>query len=93
MNKEMNSVTDGMNVNEGVEQPYFATFAMVREGDDVVQDKLICLNTFRMPGYYFVEVSENIISDVGMRFNVMTGEFDFVAPETESSSTGETSSS
>lgn len=93
MSKEITSDADEMeSIDDGV-QPYFATFAMVREGDNVVQDKLICLNTFRMRGYYFVEVGENVISDVGMRFNAMSGEFDFVAPENESSSTGDTLSS
>lgn len=93
MTQENTSNTDDMAMEDESDLPYFANFAMVREADNIVQDKLICLNTFKMSGYYFVEITDGAICDIGMRYDAVTGTFSFVAPENESSSTGETASS
>lgn len=79
-------------VTEQEAAPYFASFAMCRESDSIVQDILVCLNTFKMSGYFFVEITDGMICDKGMRYNALTGQFEFVEPVTESSSTGESSS-
>jgi len=80
-------------VTEQEAAPYFASFAMTRESDNIVQDILVCLNTFKMGGYFFVEITDGMICDKGMRYNAMTGEFELVETVTESISTGETTSS
>lgn len=86
------STSSENDVSEEEAQPYFASFAMTRESDNIVQDILVCLNTFKMTGYFFVEITDNMICDRGMRYNALTGEFELVETVTESSSTGETSS-
>ena len=90
MSQETTSYDDEVAEQETVQ--YFANFAMTRESDNIVQDILLCLNTFKMAGYYFVEIMDGMICDKGMRYNAVTGEFELVEPVTESSSTGETSS-
>lgn len=79
--------------NDVSDMPYFANYAMVRESDNIVQDKLVCLNTFKMNGYYFVEITDGMICDIGMSYDAVTGTFNFVETVTESSSTGESASS
>ena len=90
MTQESTSYTEDM---EQDDTPYFASFAMTRDADNIVQDVLICLNTFKMNGYYFVEVKEDVECRSGMSYNSLTGTFEVVTTEAESTSTGETTTS
>ncbi|PLR30289.1 hypothetical protein CYR55_22300 [Chimaeribacter californicus] len=72
-------IAESTSYSEEQEEAQFGFYAMIPNGSKVVMQVIETLNTFKMPGYYFILVADGVTCESGMIYNPADGSFSYPA--------------